>query len=79
MLRTRGVYASLMDEGKAREPGAPEDTAELINRGVESLALLLELIAVLKEKGVVTDTEVGEMGKRAEQLRVGILRGTFPS
>jgi hypothetical protein len=62
------------------EPASqPEGLAELINRGVESLALVVELIAALRAKGILTDEEVSALGKEAEKLRVDILNGQVPS
>jgi hypothetical protein len=66
------------DTGQSGTEGS-SDVAELLNRGVESLALLLEVVSVLKAKGILTDDEVGEMGKRAERRRIEILGGTVPS
>jgi hypothetical protein len=57
----------------------PANLSELIGRGVESLALLLELINELKAKGILTEDEVDAMGKRANLLRSEILRGEIPS
>jgi hypothetical protein len=68
-----------MANGGDGETGGPADLSELINRGIESLALLLELINVLKAKGILTDDEIDAMGKRANLIRSEILRGQIPS
>lgn len=43
------------------------------------MALLLELVAVLKVKGVLSEVEIDEMGQRADVLRSEILKGQIPS
>jgi hypothetical protein len=68
----------MADKGRSAADGSGE-VAELLNRGVESLALLLELINALKAKGIFTEEEIGDMGKRAETLRVEIFKGQLPS
>jgi hypothetical protein len=68
-----------MDDTQPSGTNGSSEVADLLNRGVESLALLLEVVSVLKAKGILTDDEVGEMGKRAEQRRIEILGGTVPS
>jgi hypothetical protein len=68
-----------MAQKDGTEFNEPGEVAELLNRGVESLALLLELVSVLTAKGILSEEEVGAMGKRAEQRRVEILEGTLPS
>jgi hypothetical protein len=68
-----------MDERDRIESHDSEQVGDLINRGVESLALLVELISALKEKGILSEEEIGEMGKRAERLRVQIIEGNVPS
>jgi hypothetical protein len=68
-----------MDDADGDQSNRSESVAELINRGVESLALVVELIAKLKAKGILTEEEVGDLGKSAEKLRVDILNGQVPS
>jgi len=68
-----------MSNSDATGPGGSSELTDLINRGVESLALLLELIRVLKGKGVLTELEIEEMGQRADLLRSEILKGQIPS
>jgi hypothetical protein len=68
-----------MDEHDPDESPNSERVSELINRGVESLALLVELIAALREKGILSAEEIDEMGKRAEGLRVEMIKGNVPS
>jgi hypothetical protein len=73
------AYALVMDEADGDQSNGSEGVAELINRGVESLALVVELIAALKAKGIFTEEEVAALGKGAEKLRVDILNGRVPS
>jgi hypothetical protein len=73
------AYASCMAQKSRAEGNESTEVADLLNRGVESLALLLELVSVLSAKGILTEEEVGAMGRRAEQRRVEILEGTLPS
>jgi hypothetical protein len=68
-----------MNERDPNESPDSERVSDLINRGVESLALLVELIAALKEKGILSTEEIDEMGKRAEGLRVEMIKGNVPS
>jgi hypothetical protein len=68
-----------MKDKASDEANGSGEVAELLNRGVESLALLLELVTALKAKGVFTEEEVSEMGKRAEARRVEIFTGQLPS
>ena len=68
-----------MAKGDSNGAGGSGEITELINRGVESLALLLELVAVLKAKGVLSEVEIDEMGQRADLLRSEILKGQIPS
>jgi hypothetical protein len=68
-----------MDDVDGEQSDRTEGVAELINRGVESLALVVELITALKAKGILTEEEVGALGKGAEKLRVEILNGQLPS
>jgi hypothetical protein len=67
-----------MDDADGDQANRSE-VAELINRGVESLALVVELIAALKAKGILTEEEIGDLGRNAEKLRVDILNGQVPS
>jgi hypothetical protein len=68
-----------MGKGDSSRADGSGEITELINRGVESLALLLELVAVLKAKGVLSEVEIDEMGQRADLLRSEILKGQIPS
>jgi hypothetical protein len=68
-----------MDDSEQSGRKGSSEVADLLNHGVESLALLLEVISVLRAKGILTDDEVGEIGKRAELRRVEILGGSVPS
>jgi hypothetical protein len=65
--------------GPAADGSGPADVSDLLNRGVESLALVLELISALKAKGILTEDEVDAMGKQANVLRSEILNGEIPS
>jgi hypothetical protein len=68
-----------MADNDSNGAGGSGELTDLINRGVESLALLLELVRVLKSKGILTEVEIDEMGQRADQLRTEILKGHIPS
>jgi hypothetical protein len=76
---SRPLYTVKMVDSDSGGAAESEALTDLINRGVESLALLLELINVLKAKGLLTDVEIGAMGQRADLLRSEILRGQLPS
>jgi hypothetical protein len=73
------LYTATMTDSDSRSAGGSGELTDLINRGVESLALLLELVTVLKSKGILTEAEIDEMGQRADRLRTEILKGQIPS
>ncbi len=68
----------MSDSDSSGAQGSGELT-DLINRGVESLALVLELVTVLKAKGILSDDEIERMGQRADLLRSEIIKGQIPS
>jgi hypothetical protein len=53
-----------MAQGNDGDALGPPDFSDLMNRGVESLELLLELVNVLQAKAVLTEDEVDSMGKK---------------
>jgi hypothetical protein len=72
-------YTATMSASDSSGAGGSGELTDLINRGVESLALVLELVTVLKAKGVLTEDEIERMGQRADLLRTEILKGQIPS
>jgi hypothetical protein len=64
-----------MAEGDDGEALGTAEISDLMDRGIESLALLLEPVNVLKAKGILTEDEVDSMGKRANVLRSEITKG----